>query len=160
MKGDFIVFGDYMGTVERIGLKTTRLRSLSGEQIVCANTDLLNSRIRNYKRMWERRVVFGFGVVYQTMPDQLEAIPGMVRAAIEAQHQTRFDRAHFKTYGASSLDFEVVYWVKSPDFNLYMDIQQAINLALFRRFAEAGIEFAYPTQTLYVTRSGEERPPA
>ena len=160
VKGDFIVFGDYMGTVERIGLKTTRLRSLSGEQIVCANTDLLNSRIRNYKRMWERRVIFGFGVVYQTTPDQLEAIPGMVRAAIEAREQTRFDRAHFKTYGASSLDFEVVYWVKSPDFNTYMDIQQAINLTLFRRFAEAGIEFAYPTQTLYVTRSGEDEPPA
>ncbi len=150
--GDFIIIDEIMGTVEYIGLKTTRLRSLSGEQIVLSNNDLLKSRIRNYKRMHERRVVFGFGVVYQTPPAQLKMIPAMVREIIEALEKTRFDRAHFKEYGDSSLNFEVVYFVKDPDYNLYMDIHQAVNLAIFERFAGAGIEFAYPTRTLYLHR--------
>lgn len=155
--GDFIVVGDQLGTVEYIGLKTTRLRSLSGEQIVFSNTDLLNSRIHNYKRMAERRVLFSFGVTYQTSADMLERIPAMVRAIIEQQEQTRFDRAHFQAYGDSSLDFEVVYYVLDRDYNVYMDKQQAINLALFRRFETEGIEFAYPTRTLHIHSS---TPPA
>jgi len=152
--GDFIIVGDQLGTVEYIGLKTTRIRSLSGEQIVFSNNDLLNSRIRNFKRMYERRVLFGFGVVYQTSHEQLKKIPVMVREIIESLENTRFDRAHFKEYGDSSLDFEVVYYVRSPDYNVYMDIQQSINLAVFERFASEGIEFAYPTRTLYVTQTG------
>jgi small-conductance mechanosensitive channel len=148
--GDFIVVGDVLGTVEYIGLKTTRIRSLSGEQIVFSNADLLKSRIRNYKRMAERRVLFGFGVVYQTPAAKLERVPALVREIVESQPKTRFDRAHFKEYGDSSLNFEVVYHVLDPDYNAYMDIQQAINLAIFRRFQEEGIEFAYPTRTLYL----------
>ncbi|MCR4300591.1 MAG: mechanosensitive ion channel family protein [Sulfuricaulis sp.] len=152
--GDFLIVDEILGTVEYIGLKTTRLRSLGGEQIVFSNNDLLKSRIRNYKRMFERRVVFGFGVIYQTTHAQLKQIPVMVRKIIEAQEKTRFDRAHFKEYGDSSLNFEVVYYVLSPDYNIYMDIQQAINLAIFEQFAKAGIDFAYPTRTLYVTSAG------
>lgn len=148
--GDFIVVGDALGTVEYIGIKTTRVRSLSGEQIIFSNADLLKSRIHNYKRMAERRVRFAFGVVYETPADALERIPAMVRAIIEAQAHTRFDRAHFQKYGDSSLDFEVVYYVLSSEYNVYMDIQQAINLALFREFEREGIAFAYPTRTLYV----------
>lgn len=148
--GDFIIVGDLMGTVEHVGLKTTRVRSLSGEQLVFSNNDLLNSRIRNFKRMFERRIVFSFGVVYQTSHDQLARIPGMVRSIIEEQDDTRFDRAHFARYGDSALEFEVVYYVVKPDYNIYMDIQQAINLGLYRRFEEEGLEFAYPTRTLYV----------
>jgi small-conductance mechanosensitive channel len=148
--GDFIIVGEQLGTVEYIGLKTTRIRSLGGEQIVFSNTDLLGSRIRNYKRMQERRVVFGFGVVYQTPHEKLQTIPGMVREIIGKLDRARFDRAHFKEYGDSSLNFEVVYYVLSADYNVYMDIQQAINLELFRRFQEDGIDFAYPTRTLYV----------
>ncbi len=148
--GDFIVVGDVLGTVEYIGLKTTRIRSLSGEQIVFSNADLLKSRIRNYKRMTERRVAFGFGVVYRTSYDRLERIPAMVREAIAAQPRTRFDRAHFKEYGDSALAFEAVYYVLDPDYNVYMDTQQAVNLALFRRFQDEGIEFAYPTRTVHL----------
>jgi small-conductance mechanosensitive channel len=151
--GDFIIVEDILGTVEYIGLKTTRLRSLGGEQIVFSNAELLKSRIRNYKRMFERRIVFGFGVVYQTPHEKLVRIPGMVREIIEMQEKTRFDRAHFKDYGDSSLNFEVVYYVMHPDYNLYMDIQQAINLALFQKFAQESIDFAYPTRTIYVNRS-------
>jgi small-conductance mechanosensitive channel len=150
--GDFIIVGEQLGTVEYIGLKTTRIRSLSGEQIVFSNNDLLNSRIRNFKRMYERRVVFGFGVVYQTSHEQLKKIPVMVREIVEGLEKTRFDRAHFKEYGDSSLNFEVVYFVKDPDYNVYMDIQQTINLAIFERFASESIEFAYPTRTLYLHR--------
>jgi len=156
--GDFLIVDEALGTVEYIGLKTTRLRSLGGEQIVFSNTDLLKSRIRNYKRMYERRVLFGFGVIYQTTYEQLKKIPLMVREIIQSQEKTRFDRAHFKEYGDSSLNFEVVYFVQSPDYNLYMDIQQAINLAIFQGFAKEGIEFAYPTRTLFVSHS--DAPPA
>lgn len=148
--GDFIIVDDDLGTVEYIGIKTTRVRSLSGEQVIFANADLLKSRIHNYKRMAERRILFGFGVVYETPLETLERIPGMVRAIVEAQPLTRFDRAHFKDYGESALNFEVVYYMKTPDYNVYMDTQQAINLALFRRFKEEEIRFAYPTQTLYL----------
>lgn len=148
--GDFIIVGDLMGTVEHIGLKTTRIRSLSGEQLVFSNNDLLGSRIRNYKRMRERRIVFGFGITYDTPYEKLERVPGMVREIVEAQDKVRFDRAHFQKYGDSSLDFEVVYYVLDPDYNLYMDIQQAMNLALFKRFEDEGIEFAFPTRTLHL----------
>ncbi|MEJ2217706.1 MAG: mechanosensitive ion channel family protein [Gemmatimonadota bacterium] len=148
--GDFIIVNDMMGTVEHVGLKTTRLRSLGGEQLVFANSDLLKSRIRNYKRMFERRIVFTFGVLYQTRRETLEKIPGIVKEIVEALDDTRLDRAHFARFGPSSLDFEVVYYVLKPDYNVYMDRQQAINLELMRRFEELGVEFAYPTQTIFV----------
>jgi small-conductance mechanosensitive channel len=153
--GDFIVVGDSMGSVEHVGLKTTRLRSLSGEQLVVSNSDLLGSRIRNYQRMSERRAVFQLGVTYETPPDKLRAIPAILRAVIEAQSATRFDRSHFKSYGAFSLDFETVYYVLTPDYNRYMDIQEAINLELLRHFTAHGIEFAYPTSTVLARVRGE-----
>ena len=149
--GDFIIVGDYMGTVENIGMKTTRLRSLGGEQIVIANSDLIGSRIRNYKRMYERRVVFGLRVVYDTAPRALERVSAILREAVEAQDGVRFDRAHFVRFGEWGLEYEVVYHVLSPDYNVYMNIQQAINLALVSRFAEDGIEFAFPTRTVHVS---------
>ncbi len=152
--GDFIIVGDLMGTVERIGVKTTRVRSLSGEELVFGNSDLLASRIRNYKRMRERRIVFGFGILYETPIEKLERIPAMVREIVGAVSDTRLDRVHFKAFGDSSLDFEVVYYMLVPDYNAFMDAQQAINLALVRRFQAEGIDFAYPTRTLYVQREG------
>ncbi|HVY25727.1 MAG TPA: mechanosensitive ion channel family protein [Polyangiaceae bacterium] len=151
--GDFVIVGDFMGTVEQIGVKTTRIRSLSGEQIVFANNDLLQSRLRNYKRMSERRVSFRLGVTYQTRPDQLRAMPAILRAIVQSQGKTRFDRAHFAEYGDSALLFEVVYYVLDADYNLYMDIHQAINLAIYEQFAAAGVEFAYPTQTLVIQKA-------
>ncbi len=161
--GDFIIVGSELGTIEHIGLKTTRVRSLGGEQIIISNADLLSSRIRNYKRMERRRIVFGFGVVYQTEPAKLRAIPQIVAEIIEGVDLADLDRAHFQKFGAASLDFEVVYYVTVPDYNKYMDVQQEINLALSDRFAEEGITFAYPTQTLYVHResdNGEPEPAA
>jgi small-conductance mechanosensitive channel len=151
--GDFIIVDDLLGTVEYIGLKTTRVRSLSGEQLVFANSDLLDSRIRNFKRMYQRRVVFSIGVTYQTPRAQLERIPAIIRAAVERQENARFDRAHFATYGDFSLNFETVYHVLGPDYSEYMDIQQAINFEIHREFEVAGIEFAYPTQTIFMPRT-------
>lgn len=153
--GDFIIVGDQLGVVENIGIKTTRVRSLWGEQIVFSNADLTSSRIRNYKRMKERRITFGLGVVYETPVEKLEHIPAIIRESIESISLTRFDRAHFKQYGNFSLDFEAVYYVLSPDYNTYMDIQQNINLAIFRRFKEQGIHFAYPTQEIIIRPTGE-----
>lgn len=155
--GDFIRAGDDLGSVEQIGLKTTRVRSLSGELLVFSNSDLLQSRIRNYKRMEERRVLFRIGVVYQTTPSQLRRIPPMVREIIERQTSTRFDRAHFAAFGDSSYDFEFVYYVGSPEYNVYMDTQQAINLAIVDAFAAETIEFAYPTRTLYLERAQSQK---
>lgn len=148
--GDFIIVGEQLGTVEKIGLKTTRLRSLSGELLVFGNSDLLSSRIRNYANFWERRVVFSFGVRYDTPSEKLRQIPGMVRHIIENTEQTRFDRAHFKEFGNFSLNFEVVYYVLSPDYLVYMDVQEKINLAIFEAFESAGIGFAFPTQTIHI----------
>lgn len=153
--GDFIVVGEVMGTVERVGLKTTHLRSLSGELIVLPNNDLLSSRIRNYKRMFERRVLFGFGVTYQTPPESLQRIPGLVRELVERQELARFDRAHLAVFGPSALEFEVVYFVRDPDYNRHMDIQQQILLGLIRALDEAGVEFAYPTQTIHMATPAE-----
>lgn len=147
--GDFIIVDDIAGTVAYVGLKTTRIRSLGGEQVVFSNSDLLKSRIRNYKHMETRRIVFGIRIAYQTGKRQLLAIPGILREAVEAQPQASFDRAHFKAYGVSALEFETVYYVKTADYSAYMDVQQAINVALFERFAEQDIAFAYPTQTVY-----------
>lgn len=158
--GDFVIFGEYMGAIEHIGIKTTRIRSLSGEQIICSNGDLLNTHIRNYKRMQERRVVFKLGVIYQTPPEKLRQIPVMIREIIEGQDSARFDRAHFASYGDFALLFEIVYYVLSPDYTIYMDTQQAINLAIYERFHAAGIEFAYPTQSLFLqTVAGSNTPP-
>jgi len=150
--GDFITVGEYMGTVERIGLKSTRVRSLTGEQLIFSNSDLVNSRIRNYKRMEQRRVSFTVGVTYQTPYEKLVEIPRLVQEIIETQSQASFARAHFEGYGDSSLNFEVVYYMLTSDYNVFMDIQQAINLEIFRRFAEEGIKFAYPTQTVFVAK--------
>lgn len=147
---DYIVFGDQSGTVQKIGIKTTRIRALTGEQISCANSDLVKMPIHNFKRMSERRVVLVLGVTYDTPADKLERIPDMVKTIVEAQDQARFDRAHFRNFGTSALEFEVVYWVLSADYTVFMDVQQAVNFAVFRGFEEEGIEFAYPSQTLYV----------
>lgn len=145
VNGDFVTVGEYHGTIEHIGLKTTRMRSLSGEQIIISNSDLLKSRIRNFKKMYERRVVFETHVIYKTSPDMLEKIPVMIKEIVNRQQKARFDRCHFATYGDFSLVFETVYFVADADFTVYRDIEEAINLEIFRRFGAEGIEFGHLT---------------
>ena len=146
--GDTISVDSLTGTVEHIGLKTTRLRSVNGEQLIFSNADLLKSRIRNFKRMQERRVLVLIGVTYDTPPDVIARIPTLIREAIEAQSPVRFDRSHFSAYADSALTFESVYFVLTADFLTYMNIHQAVNLTLLRQFAAEGIQFAYPTRTV------------
>jgi len=152
--GDFIIVDNYMGSVENIGLKTTRMRSLDGEEIVFSNSDLLKTRLRNYKRMYERRIVFPFRIRYTATPQQLEQIPGLVQRLIESHKNTRFERSHFFRFGEASFDFETVFWILTPDYNVYMDIQQDINLRLMRELQQRGIEFALPTQLTELAGDG------
>lgn len=154
--GDFIVMGDTRGTVERVGLKTTHLRSISGELVVVANTDLVGSRISNYKRMFERRVVFNFTVVYGTPLEKLRALPEMLREVVLAQPRARLDRAHLAAIGSSGVEFEVVYFVLDASYGSFMDVQQEVILGTMAALRSAGIDFAYPTQSLYL----EHRPQA
>jgi small-conductance mechanosensitive channel len=160
--GDFLQVDTFLGSVENIGIKTTRLRSLDGEQIIISNSNLLTSRVRNFGRMRERRVVFATSVGYETPIELIERIPVMLREIVEAQKDTRFDRSHFQKHGAASIDFETVYFVTTADFNRYMDIQQAINLKIHRSFHELGISFASATQPkLHMPgerESGESKP--
>jgi len=151
--GDFLVVGEHSGTVEHIGIKTTRIRSLSGEQIVFSNNDLLGSRVRNFKRMNERRALFSVGVVYDTPHEVLKELPGIFKEAVDAQENVRFDRAHLKVFGDFSINYEIVYYMLVPDYAVYMDTQQAINLAIHRAFTDRGIEFAFPTQTIHVEKA-------
>jgi small-conductance mechanosensitive channel len=145
--GDFLTVGDCQGTVEHIGVKSTRLRSLSGEEIILGNTDLLKSRVRNFGRMRERRAAFQFGVAYDTDPQALATIPAIVREIIEATPDTRFDRCHFLTYGPTMLQFEVVFFATKADFNTYADAQQKINLAIFERMRALGVSLTPPNRT-------------
>jgi small-conductance mechanosensitive channel len=146
--GDFLSVDDLQGTVEHIGVKSTRLRSISGEQIIVSNTDILKARVRNFGRMRERRAVFPLGVHYETPVEKLAQIPAMIREIVEAQTNVRFDRCHFLTYGDSALQFETVYIVQRADFNSYADIQQKINLAILEKLRALGVQFAAPTRNI------------
>ncbi len=148
--GDFMVVGDYSGTVEHIGIKSTRVRSLSGEQIVFGNADLLSSRIKNYKRMSERRALFSVGVTYDTPMEKLNRVPDRIREIVEQQENARFDRAHLKSFADSAISFEIVYYMLVPDYASYMDTQQAINMSIHQYFEAERIDFAFPTQTIHV----------
>lgn len=150
--GDFINVGETSGAVENIGIKSTRLRSPTGEQLVLSNSDLLKSRIRNFERMTRRRSAFTVGVAVDTPYEKLKQIPDMLREIVAAQPQVKFDRAHFTTFGDYTLNFEVVYFLPVPDFTLFLDTQQAINLEIHRRFEEEGIGMPYPTQAVIVKR--------
>jgi len=150
--GDFVIVGEHMGIVEKIGIKTTRLRALQGEEIVIANRELTSARIQNFKKMSERRVVFTFGVTYETPSTQLKTIPETVKKIIASIELVRFDRAHFKQFDDSALTFEVVYHVGVADYNQYMDVQQEINLRLKDALEQQSVSMAYPTQTVYLRK--------
>jgi small-conductance mechanosensitive channel len=150
--GDFVVLDDMMGTIEHIGLKSTRVRSLGGELIIISNSRMLTGGLRNYKAMNQRRVVFKIGVTYQTPMEKLRLIPGLIKEAVASVADTRFDRSNLQAYGAYSVDFETVYYVTVADYNVYAADHEAVLLKIGEAFAREKIEFAYPTQTLFVNR--------
>lgn len=140
--GDSINVDDKNGTIEYIGLKTTRLRSLAGEQIIIANSDLTKSRVHNFKRQESRRIAFTLNVQYQTDSEKLRTLPSLIRSIIEEHDNTRFDRAHFARFSEYALVFEIVYFVTTANYAVYMDIQQSINLKIIDAFKKAGINFS------------------
>jgi small-conductance mechanosensitive channel len=154
--GDYIVFDTEMGVVEYIGVKSTRIRTLNGQVLVCSNKDLTNARVNNYKNITRRRALLKIGVVYQTSPEKLQLIPGLVKGIIVADQGVEFERGHFIGFGDSSLDFEFVYFVPDPDYKNFLDKQQAINFALFSAFQKEGIDLAYPSQTLYLVNDKKD----
>jgi len=151
--GDFIVIDDDMGTVEKIGIKSTRIRTLQGEELVISNAELTTARVQNYKKMESRRIVFNLGVTYETPSEKVKIVPELIKNAVEKVEDVRFDRAHFASYGDFALLYEVVYFVETADYNIYMDRQQEINFNLLDNFQAEGIEFAYPTQTIYTKQA-------
>ncbi|HEV2865356.1 MAG TPA: mechanosensitive ion channel domain-containing protein, partial [Allosphingosinicella sp.] len=150
-RGDTITFGSppTTGTVENIGLKSTRVRSLSGEEVVISNTKLLEQPLQNWAVMTRRRAVMQLGVIYQTPPDLLARLPEELRAIVERQPLAEFDRAHAYQFAPSSIDLELVFHVNSPDYADLMQVRQGVVLGILCRFAELGVEFAYPTQTTF-----------
>ncbi len=152
VEGDFIIVGNDMGVVKKIGIKTTRIQTLSGQELSMSNSELTNARINNYKRMEERRVVFKFGVTYDTKTEKLEKAKQIVAEVIKNVKGARLDRVHFFNFGDFSLNFEVVYYVNTNDYNKYMDVQEEINLGIKREFEKNKIKFAYPTQTIFMEK--------
>jgi small-conductance mechanosensitive channel len=156
--GDFIVAGEQMGTVEYIGLKTTRLRALSGEQLIFSNTDLTSARIQNFKTMEQRRVLFTLGVTYDTPQEKLTKIPTMMKCIVESVADTTFGRCHFVSFGDYSLNFETAYYILSSDFDKYMDIHHQVNLSINEGFVKSGIVIAFPTRTLHLPDPARQAP--
>ncbi len=154
--GDFIVIGEYMGTVKRVGIKTTRIEALQGEEIVIPNNELTNAKLQNFGLMEKRRIVFTIGVTYDTPASKLKKIPTIIRKIIKEQENSKIDRVHFKTFGDSSLIYEIVYYIDSSEYTIYMNAQQEINLGIVKEFTQEKIEMAFPTQTLYVKKEEEK----
>ena len=148
--GDFIIFDDKAGVVGTIGLKTTRINTLSGEQLICSNKDLTDSRVHNFGRMETRRVVFKLSVVQHTSAEVLKEIPQIVKSIIQEDKDVRFDRGHFMHFGTTSLDFEFVFYIPGADYNVYMDKQQRIFLEILENFQENKIRLAHPIQTIFL----------
>lgn len=154
--GDSLSVDEFSGTVEYIGVKSTRLRSVNGEQIIIPNANLLNSRVRNNTRLRERRVVFAISISQETRREQLQKIPGLIRALIEAQQDTRCDRSHFARITANSYDFEAVYHVLTADFGRHMDILQELNLRVLEELEAESIRIATPMQRLLLSKASAD----
>lgn len=150
--GDFVTINGYSGTIKRIGIKSTRIQALQGEEVVMSNNELTQARIQNFGSMDRKRVVLPLGVIYQTTHQQLKKIPSILKKIIDEQDGATFDRSNFESYGDSSLNFETVYYIESSDYAHYMNIQEGVNLKIFEEFEKEKIYFAYPTQTLFLDK--------
>ncbi len=150
--GDFIIIDKDMGIVEKIGIKSTRIKTLHGEELVVSNRELTSTRIHNYKKMQKRRIVFGFGVTYGTATEKLKKVVEITKEIINKAENAELDRVHFKEFGDFSLNFEVVYYLISGNYGVYMDTQQEINFELKKRLEKEGVEMAYPTQTIFLKK--------
>ena len=151
--GDYLIISNYEGTVTHISMKSTRLKLLQGEELVISNKEITNGSLRNFKKMENRRIVFTIGVTYNTPLEKVKKIPAVLKKIVEKNDNVEFQRVHFKELGTYSLNFEVVYIIKTPDYVKYLDVQQAINFALLEAFEKEQITLAYPTQTIFVNQT-------
>jgi small-conductance mechanosensitive channel len=156
--GDVLTVDQITGRVEQVGVSSTRLRSVNGEQIIMSNADLLKSRVHNFGRMYERRVLFTLGIAYETEREKLRRIPAIIEAAVRAHEKTRFERSHFTTFGPSALIFESVYFVLDADYMLFANIQQDVNFRIHEELERLGVKLAYPTQRLFLEGAGIAAP--
>ena len=150
--GDFIVVGDKRGTVQKIGIKTTRIKSTQGEEIVISNKEMTSIQLQNFKKMKERRIGFKFGVIYETPTEKLKKIPKTVENIINSTENARFDRSHFIAFDDFALTFETIYYITTNDYAVYRDVQQEINFKIKESFEKDNIGMAYPTQTIYLQK--------
>jgi len=150
--GDFITVGEHSGTVEKIGIKTTRIRSTTSEQIIISNSELTSARIKNFKRLTERRALASVGVLYETPIEKVEKIPVIIQKVVEGIPKTRFDRVHFTTFGDFALTFSISYYVLTTDYKEFLDTQEQVNINIMREFKKEEIEFAYPTQKIFLAK--------
>jgi small-conductance mechanosensitive channel len=150
--GDFVVVGEHAGTVTHIGMKSTRIQLLQGEELVMSNKELTSRAVRNFKKLQKRRILFTVKVTYDTSVEKLKKIPEIIDKVIKEVELAKLDRAHFRQFGDFSLDFEIVYYIKTGDYNKYMDIQQKINYGILEEFEREGIKMAYPTQQIVLCK--------
>jgi small-conductance mechanosensitive channel len=150
--GDFIKVGEDLGTVKKIGIKSSRIKTLEGEELVIPNTNLAQMRVRNYKKLSTRRIQFQIGVTYETPSVQLKKIPSIIEKITKSIDVIELDRVHFKSFGDFSLIFEIVYFVNESSYNIYMDVQQKMNLEIMEAFQKEKIDFAYPTQNIILSK--------
>ncbi|MFO7807318.1 MAG: mechanosensitive ion channel family protein [Candidatus Moraniibacteriota bacterium] len=150
--GDYVKAGTESGTVQKVGIKTSRIKTLAGDELVVGNTDITSARIHNYGKMEKRRISFNIGVTYDAGSKKLKKIPEIVKKEIEKTENVEFGRCHFSQFGDFALIYEIVYFVNTSDYDVFMDAQQQINLGIYEKFEKEGIQFAYPTQTLYVKK--------
>ena len=154
--GQFINVGSVWATVEKIGVRSTHLRNLRGEVIVMNNTMLTTTELSNFADMAQRRMVYRIGVTYSTNVDLMRAIPELIGSIIAAENHVRFDRCHFVEFASSSLNFEIVYYIETKDYSVALNAQQSINLQIMQSFADRGIQFALPSQTLYLEKMSSD----
>jgi small-conductance mechanosensitive channel len=154
--GDYVIIGNYEGTVTNISMKSTRLKLLQGEELVISNKEITSGSIRNFKKMENRRVIFSIGVNYNTALKDLKKIPALIKKIIDECNDVQFERVHFREYGTFSLNFEVVYLIKNPNFTKYLDTQQTINYGIKEVFEKEKIELAFPTQTIFLNQTNKQ----
>lgn len=152
--GDFIVIGEYSGTVTKIGMKSTRVQLLQGEELIVSNRELTTSSVRNFKKLEKRRIVFVVRVAYNTPFEKLKKVHRLIEEIVGRTEWAQLDMIHFKEIGNSSFDFEIVYYMQTPDYSKYLDTQEKINFAIVEAFQKEGIEMPFPTQTIFLENQG------
>lgn len=152
VEGDFIVVGDTWGTVEKIGIKSTRIRAIQGEEIIFSNKELTTAKVHNMKKMEKRRAQFSLGITYETPTEKMKKIPAIIEKIIKKEDIAELDRINFINFNDFSLDYDLVYFINSPDYKIFVNTNERILLDIKKEFEKEKIEFAYPTKTIHLSK--------